>query len=319
MIMIDIKNSISYIESVLENYIDLDYSLWLYRLLTPLLITFLLPAPSYLCFYMTSLILYIYKLHRHKLKEAYESSNRWAAARNVISVIWDAHGWLWHGFEIDGIEKIPCDGPALIIYYHGAIPIDIYYFMARVYLKQNRVVHTVADRFLFKIPGWSIISEAIKVIPGTIQQCSNILQEGNLLAISPGGVYEAQFGSHSYKLMWNKRVGFAKVALDAKVPIIPLFTENVREAFRTVGIFQRLFLKIYSVLRIPLAPIYGGFPVKLLTHVCNPIPYDGSLSPEELQIKVAKAIDDLILEHQRLPGNILLALKDRFIRKKIKY
>lgn len=38
-----------------------------------------------------------------------------------------------------------------------------------------------------------------------------------MLAISPGGVYEAQFGDSYYELMWKKRVGFAKVALDAKV------------------------------------------------------------------------------------------------------
>lgn len=38
-----------------------------------------------------------------------------------------------------------------------------------------------------------------------------------MLAISPGGVYEAQFGNSYYELMWKKRMGFAKVALDAKV------------------------------------------------------------------------------------------------------
>jgi len=37
------------------------------------------------------------------------------------------------------------------------------------------------------------------------------------LAISPGGVYEAQFGNNYYRLMWKGRLGFAKVAMDAKV------------------------------------------------------------------------------------------------------
>jgi hypothetical protein len=55
------------------------------------------------------------------------------------------------------------------------------------------------------------------VIPGTVQTCSDILKENNLLAISPGGVYEAQFGDRYYRLMWKKRFGFAKVAIDAKV------------------------------------------------------------------------------------------------------
>lgn len=66
------------------------------------------------------------------------------------------------------------------------------------------------------LPGFSILAECMKVIPGTVQTCANLLKDDNLLAISPGGVYEAQF-SHHYTLMWKKRMGFAKVALEAKV------------------------------------------------------------------------------------------------------
>jgi len=59
--------------------------------------------------------------------------------------------------------------------------------------------------------------EAFKVLPGTVNSCANILKDGNVLAIAPGGVFEAQFGNSSYQLLWKNRVGFAKVALEAKV------------------------------------------------------------------------------------------------------
>jgi hypothetical protein len=55
------------------------------------------------------------------------------------------------------------------------------------------------------------------VVPGTVQQCANILTDNNMLAIAPGGVYEAQFGDSYYQILWRKRMGFAKVALEAKV------------------------------------------------------------------------------------------------------
>lgn len=54
---------------------------------------------------------------------------------------------------MEGIENISSTEPMLIIYYHGAIPIDLYYFMSKVFLFKNRLVHTVADNFLFKLPG----------------------------------------------------------------------------------------------------------------------------------------------------------------------
>ena len=57
------------------------------------------------------------------------------------------------GFELDGLEHLPDNGPALIIYYHAVIPIDIYYIMARCLLEKGRMIHAVGDKFLFKIPG----------------------------------------------------------------------------------------------------------------------------------------------------------------------
>lgn len=34
--------------------------------------------------------------------------------------------------------------------------------------------------------------------------------------LSLGGVREALFGDHNYELIWKQRIGFAKVALEAK-------------------------------------------------------------------------------------------------------
>ena len=57
------------------------------------------------------------------------------------------------GHEIIGFEKIPNKGPALIILYHGAIPVDMYYLLAKIVLYKDRTLHAVGDRFLFCIPG----------------------------------------------------------------------------------------------------------------------------------------------------------------------
>ena len=57
------------------------------------------------------------------------------------------------GYEVQGLERIPDSGPALIIYYHGAVPLDIYYLIAKIYLKKRRLIYPIGDRFLFYIPG----------------------------------------------------------------------------------------------------------------------------------------------------------------------
>lgn len=96
-----VQNSslVTYIENVIVDYIDLDFTLWLTWLLTPLLITFLLPLIIVLLLYVTALTFYIYKLHRHRLRHAYDT-DFWDGARKTASAVWDAHGWIWHGSNL---------------------------------------------------------------------------------------------------------------------------------------------------------------------------------------------------------------------------
>lgn len=91
-----------------------------------------------------------------------------------------------------------------------------------------------------------------------------------------------------------------------------MFTENLREGFAAVNFARPLFLKLYNLLRMPVRPIWGGLPVKFVTHLGKPIEYDPNITAEELQIKTANALRELIDKHQRIPGSIMHALIDRF-------
>ncbi|ODN05145.1 Transmembrane protein [Orchesella cincta] len=296
--------------------VDIDYARWLGWLFTPVLAMFILPSVILILLYLSALFLYIYKWHRHRLLDAYER-DFWEGGRKSLAALWDAQGWLWHGFEVVGLDNIPEDGPALIVFYHGAIPIDFYYVLSKCILFKGRLIRCVGDRFLFQVPGWSLLMEAFKVLPGTVQSCASILKDGNVLAIAPGGVFEAQFGNSSYQLLWKNRVGFAKVALEAKVPIIPMFTQNIREAFRSFSWGMRFWRWLYAKTHLPLVPIYGFFPVKMKTYIGKPIPYDPNNTPEMLAQQAAHAIENLIKEHQRVPGSVFHALIERFYKKEV--
>ena len=60
------------------------------------------------------------------------------------------------------MENLPETGPALLIYYHAAMPIDFYFFHSKVALYKNRRMKIVADRFLFKVPGKAIQDKPLK-------------------------------------------------------------------------------------------------------------------------------------------------------------
>ncbi|PIK50385.1 Transmembrane protein 68 [Apostichopus japonicus] len=272
---------------------------------------FILPCMILLMLYGTILFLHLYKA-RHSLKDAYTRS-LWDGARLTVATFWEGHGKIWHGYEIHGLENFPSEGPAVFCYYHGAIPVDFYYMMASIFIKKGRAMVVIGDRFMYYIPGFKLLLQVFNVTSGTIEECTEFLQEGNVVAVAPGGVREAFFSDSNYHLIWGNRVGFAKCAIEAKVPIIPVFTQNCREGFRSLGLFKPFFAWLYEKTRLPVVPIYGGFPVKWRTYIGKPIPYQEGISAKQLTSQTKEGIELLIKKHQKIPGNILNAFLERFL------
>ncbi|CAG2114958.1 unnamed protein product [Medioppia subpectinata] len=286
---------------------------WLILSIAFIAIFLVIPVIIFLSLYVTALVMYVYR-HRQKLdaKRLLSNQTKWKSLLYVIVMLWEAHGYFWHSYEVDGLDRIPNEGPALIVYYHGCIPLDHFYLMTKILLYKKRFVRSVGDHFLFMLPGSKTLMKELKVLTGPVDQCVKLLSEGDLLSIAPGGCREGLFGDNLYKLMWNNRSGFAKVAFEAKVPIIPVFTQNLREAFIAVKLFQCILKPLYEWTRLPVIPFYGGFPVKLKTFVGKPIPYDPKITPEELAQQTMNAVEELIRQNQRIPGNIWDAFCDRF-------
>ena len=142
-----------------------------------------------------------------------------------------------------------------------------------------------------------------------------MFRSGKLLGIAPGGAYESLFGDSNYPVLWQSRVGFAKVALKANKPIIPVFTENIRENTVTLAgrmnIGKEMWEKLYRSTKMPVVPMYGLFPVKLRTHIGIPIYPRPGMTPEELSKETCEAVQQMIAEHQVLPGTITQALAAR--------
>uniref|UniRef100_A0A914D2X1 Phospholipid/glycerol acyltransferase domain-containing protein n=1 Tax=Acrobeloides nanus TaxID=290746 RepID=A0A914D2X1_9BILA len=303
-----VDSFVTWVNGTLE-YWDLEYLEYLLWLFLPIIIALVLPIFLLFSIYGCAIFLHIYGL-RHQIIEAYDSSY-WDGARAAIASFWDGVGSLWHGYEVNGLENIPDEGPALFVSYHGTLPIDAYYLISKCILFKKRTLHLVGDKFIFKIPGWGKICKVFCITPGTVEDCVANLKEGNLLCIYPGGVREALFSPpESYQIMWGKRLGFAKVVLGANVPVIPMFTENCRDTFRTLN--WNIFRRLYEKTRLPLCPIYGGFPVKMITHLGAPLYFEPTTTPEAVRHQVKKEVAELIRIHQRLPGSILGGIAQRF-------
>ncbi|XP_053252006.1 transmembrane protein 68-like [Podarcis raffonei] len=219
------------------------------------------------------------------------------------------HFILFPGYEVFGMEHLP-KGPVLIIFYHPVSTIDYFFLIARLFKETGRECFSICDHSIYRFPGWKTALNAAGVKDFNKAECVEILKKGHSLGIPPGGAREGNF-STDYNIMWGNRTGFARIALEAKVPIIPIFTQNICEAYRNIG-KSRLTRWFYEKTRFFYLPVYGPFPVKLRTYIGEPIPYDPNITAAELAEKTKTAIENLRDKHQKRPGNILRAISERF-------
>lgn len=219
---------------------------------------------------------------------------------------------VWHGYEILGMENIPKSGAVLVIFYHAAFPLDQLYFISRVYFEKQRAIWSVVDKFFNDTPNSKAFLEFLNLIPGDFVQCERRLKDGEILLIAPGGVYEALFSDDNYKVLWQERLGFAKLALATDVKIVPVFTRNAREAWVVMKTFGSFWKMIYEKTRLPIIPVYGGLPVKLTTIVGKPITISECRDPRDIKDRIQRKMEELIADNQSKPGCMWKALFERF-------
>ncbi|CAH8603445.1 unnamed protein product [Schistosoma margrebowiei] len=319
---------------------------FVYWLRHPLLLCFLLPFLLIFFIYFTVILLHLYHLrfwlrrHLNRLLSKFRQSSTSPSIsisstshiyldslaellRRIVAAVWDAHGRIFHGYEVIGMEKLPPNGPAYLVYYHGTCPFDAYYFTSRYCIERDRFPVPVVDRFLFRVPGLGRLLETIGAIKGSVDECVAHLQpghilkngkvsQGDVLLISPGGVREALFSDEFYTVMWENRRGFARISLLSGQPIYPMFTENIREAIRIVQFGKGWWRSLYERTRLPLAIFYGYFPVKLRTYIGDPIYPLPNETSDELASRVRISIEELISKHQLIPANLFCAIMQRF-------
>lgn len=246
------------------------------------------------------------------------SSDR-TPSRDRLTAAVLAFGRRWNAYEVRGAEHVPLDRPALLVYYHGLLPLDAFYFGSWFYQRHGLLIRALAERLIFQIPGLSALATDMGAVAGARDTALDLLNQGCLVGVAPGGVREAIAGTeNAYRLIWGERLGFARVALQAGVDIIPSFCENIDEAWRSPGVSHPAIQGFYERTRVPLVPVLGAgllpFPVKLRSWLGAPIRALPGESPESLRARTAAAIEGLIAAHQRprprLPRALLARIRE---------
>jgi len=314
-----INSIILFLDQYFGNFLDylLPFNFRAYIWRTFLVLFVILPALFVIYIYITVLGLFIFR-RRNKIvitvKNVLENTRGASILERFIEVTcqcWAFHAQFWHGYQVHGEQTIvdlnKRKKGCLIVYYHGALPIDCYYFITWFRTKYRILTRSVVDRFMFNVPGFETMLDVMGATTGPRSRIVDLLKKGNVVIVSPGGVREALF-SKNYEIIWGERTGFAQCAIEAEVPIIPMFTSNVRQAFEFPERLKgETFRQLYEYTRLPLSVVFGGFPVKLDTYFGDPV-QTIDRNVVEVVAETKKNIEILIKKHQYRPNKWWSAL-----------
>lgn len=292
-----------------------------------LILFIILPALFVIYIYITVISLFIFR-RRHSIlttvKSVFESTRGasvWDGFIEVTCQWWCLHAQVWHSYQVHGEKKLielhKEKKGCLIVYYHGGLPVDVYYFVTWFRNKYRILVRSVVDHFMFKVPGFSPMLELFGATSGPRSKLITLLKEGQTIIVSPGGVREALF-SKNYEILWGDRTGFAQCAIEAGVPIIPMFTSNIRQTFDFPDRMKGHSLReLYEYTRLPLSVIFGGFPAKLDTYFGDAIETENRC-PVAVRDEVKSEIQNLIKKYQYSPNDwwkaLVYSLRLRFYK-----
>ena len=207
----------------------------------------------------------------------------------------------WFRVQARGLASIPDSGPALIVANHsGVLPLDAIMLQAAVFAEHSagRNLRLLGADLVYTLPLLSSLARRsghTRAAPG---EALRLLAAGELVGVFPEGFKgTGKPFSDRYQLQRFGRGGFARIALQAGVPIIPCAIVGAEEIYPMLGNSPAL-ARALRLPYFPLTPLFpwlgpvGAVPLpsNWIIEFCEPVPTRGPA--QDAVGRTAEAPDD---------------------------
>ena len=213
--------------------------------------------------------------------------------------------------KVRGLEHIPAEGPVLLVGNHsgGTLIADTFAFAYAFYeyFGADRRFHQLAHDLAVSMPGISALIRRYGTVAANHHNAERALSSGAAVLVYPGGDQETYRPSwRSSQIDFADRSGFVRLALNQRVPIVPVVAIGGQETalFLTRGErlarALRLDRKRLKVLPVQLAPPWGitvfdlpirlPLPAEITIQVLPPIDLRKRFGPNPSERAVYEAI-----------------------------
>ena len=209
----------------------------------------------------------------------------------------------WFRVEVEGIENVPAEGPALLVANHsGALPSDgvMIAKAVREEHRRPRPVHLVSERPLVRVPGVGMLFTKLGGVAAHPANFHRLLfDEEQLLLLFPEGAAGARKPlKERYRLRGFDQAAFTTYAIDAGAPIVPIAVVGAEEAWPRLARLSAL----RRLTRLPLAPtvpLPAKFKIRFLepVHTDAPRP-DHSQLGEDIRALIQENLFEMVSERQ---------------------
>jgi 1-acyl-sn-glycerol-3-phosphate acyltransferase len=200
----------------------------------------------------------------------------------------------WFRVEIDGIDNIPAEGPALLVANHsGALPSDgvMIAKAVREEHRRPRPVHLVTEQGFGRVPGVGMLFTKLGAVGAHPANVHRLLFDENQLVLQfpegPDGARKPL--KERYRLRTFDHSPFVSSAARAGAPIVPIAVLGAEEALPRLARLRML----RHLTRLPLAPTLP-LPAKFKIRFLEPV--DTTRRREERD-RLAEDIRALIQEN----------------------
>src|SRR4051794_35321650 len=180
--------------------------------------------------------------------------------RERLPAFWLAAS-LYFRADVKGLENIPDKGPVLLVGNHSGgnvIPdTQIFMFAFNTYFGVERPFFQLAHNVILMLPGLGWLRK-MGTVAASRENAHRALSSGAALLVYPGGDYETNRPTwQSSKVDFGGRKGFIDLALEEKVPIVPVVAIGGQETalFLTRGERLARLLMLDKLFRLKVMPI----------------------------------------------------------------
>ncbi len=122
-----------------------------------------------------------------------------------------------------GLDNIDNTRPHFFVGYHTLLSITDILYITELFLRKDIMLRSLADSFHFQVPGWGQFWQRLGIVKASRENCTKLMEAGENVLVFPGGAREAfKRKNEQYKVNWQNRSGFARMAIEHNYPIIPL-------------------------------------------------------------------------------------------------